>query len=313
MLSRFRIRPDKKLGQNFLLSDDVLDEIIAASELKKSDTVLEIGPGLGVLTHRLAREAGTVIAVEKDKNIYAVLRKMFKGEKNVKIVNEDALFFNLGTGSRLGGRDDKEGGGDKREGYKLIANIPYYITGKLLQNFLSPSYSLPHEGELEGVISKNITSPNPSSRGGGFIRPALIVLLVQKEVAQRITAGPGDMSILAVSVQYFADAEIVSLVPRQNFYPVPEVDSAVIKIKVLPKPRITVDEKKFFHLVKIGFANKRKQLHNNLMNGFPSLDGRGQGRVDYKELLESIGLNPLCRAQDLSLEDWERLYKKLDL
>jgi len=360
LLSKFHIHPSKKLGQNFLLSDEAIEKIVNAADLEDTDTVLEIGPGLGVLTQKLGENAGLVLAVEKDRKIYSVLRRMFKNKKNVKIINDDALFFDpqtvIASATKRGNPSEiastfAKATADRSEGtprndtklnYKLIANIPYYITGKLLQNFLSPSYSPPREGELEGVIVNNgsATSPNsgvpqnstqfwggsPSSRGGGAVRPSLMVLLLQKEVAERITAKPGDMSLLSVSVQFFADAEIISYVSKEEFYPKPEVDSAVVRLRVLPRPRLEVDEKKFFQLVKIGFAGKRKQLQNNLrvLPSDPNLrmhpndpnirnirmeDSEHSDR--YKQLLSSLGLNPLARAQDLSLEDWHRLYKAL--
>ncbi|OGE83075.1 MAG: ribosomal RNA small subunit methyltransferase A [Candidatus Doudnabacteria bacterium RIFCSPHIGHO2_01_FULL_49_9] len=264
LLSHYHIRPDKSMGQNFLLSETALDEMIAAAELSEKDTVLEIGPGLGVLTRRLAEKAGLVIAVEKDRKMAAALRKMFKNRKNVKIINEDALFLDI---LRITNQYEFTK-------YKVVANIPYYITGKLLQSAL-----------------------------GGLTKPSLIVLLLQREVAERITAGPGEMSLLSVSVQFYADAEIISYVGKENFYPKPEVDSAVVRLRVLEKPRLPVPEKQFFQLVKIGFSNKRKQLQNNL-KGYNG--GKGS-----KGVLEDIGLNPLCRAQDLSLEDWRKLYERI--
>ena len=281
LLSRFHIKPSHKLGQNFLLSDKALEEIVNAAELKSTDTVLEIGPGLGVLTAKLGQGAGLVLAVEKDYKLVNALRKLFKGKKNIKIMQGDALFLDTHE-LRMGFENTNPSHSHVRKdshfvSYKVVANIPYYITGKLLQNFLTSEF-----------------------------KPSLIVLLLQKEVAERMVALPGEMSILSVSVQFYAAAEIVSIVPRKDFYPSPEVDSAIIKLKILEKPKIDAEEKKFFRLVKIGFAGKRKQLHNNLSAGL----GAGE---DYKKILESIGLNPLCRAQDLSLEDWGKLYRQLNV
>ena len=324
LLSRFHIRPSKKLGQNFLLSEQALDQIVEAAELSPEDTVLEIGPGLGVLTRRLCEKAGLVLAVEKDRKLVTALRKLFKSQKNVKVIHGDALFIHP-TSYEL----PASPAGRPATSYKVVANIPYYLTGKILQNFLTSEQ-----------------------------KPSLMVLLLQKEVAERITASPGQMSILAVSVQFYAEPEIIGRVGRENFYPEPEVDSAIVRLKVLEKPRLAVDEKRFFQLVKIGFAGKRKQLHNNLQAGFgtavipafeppaptrsPRFGGeagrRGEGsslparfesrsgsggdssavadgnekiKVDYKTLLTSLGLNPLARAQDLSLLDWKRLYDGL--
>lgn len=258
LLFRFHVKPTRLLGQNFLLSEEVLDKLVAAAELTQDDTVLEIGPGLGFLTKRLARKAGLVIAIEKDRKLYKILRKHLKRYKNVKLIEGDALFL---ENSRFQIPNSK---------FKVVANIPYYLTGKVLEKFLSQEN-----------------------------KPQLMVLLLQKEVAERITARPGEMSLLSVSVQFYADPEIVAYVGRENFYPEPEVDSAIIKLKLLRKPRLEVDEKRFFQLIKIGFASKRKQLHNNLASAL--------GKKDYKLILQKLELNPLTRAEDLSLEDWARL------
>jgi len=263
LLKRFHIRPNKDLGQNFLLNEDVLDEIVEAADLSKTDSILEIGPGLGFLTVRLAERAGKVIAVEKDRKLARVLNKIFKKNKNIKIINDDVLYLTADS-SQL------------TAGYKVVANIPYYLTGKIIQEFLT-----------------------------GKSKPTLMVLLLQKEVAERITALPGQMSILSVSVQLHADPEIISHVGKENFYPVPEVDSAIVRLKILSKPRLAADEKEFFRLVKIGFSNKRKQLQNNLVSGFGK-------NFNYKAMLEDLKLNPLTRAQDLSLEEWGRLYDQLN-
>ena len=177
----------------------------------------------------------------------------------------------------------------------------------------SPQTSLPLASTLRGTLPSSGESNSVRT-----IKPSLIVLLLQKEVAERIVAGPGEMSLLSVSVQFYADAEIISYVGKENFYPVPEVDSAVVKITPLSSPlgkggkrgvRFDVDEKSFFQLIKMGFSNKRKQLQNNLQ----SLNWEaGSMKHNYKLILEELGLNPLCRAQDLSLEDWYRLYQALE-
>ncbi len=352
LLSRFGIRPNKLLGQNFLLSDEVLEQIVEAADLSERDTVLEIGPGLGFLTRKLAEKAGLVLAVEKDRKLCRALRKIFKNRKNihpvksvsgrpplagfnrVKVINDDALFFDFSVILSLPKGDEESRSFAyaqddtirNRVSYKVVANIPYYLTGKILQKFLS---------------SHNSSSPPLTLRGGapslriregrGELRkPSLIVLLLQKEVAERIVAKPGEMSILAVSVQFYADPEIIAYVPKENFYPMPEVDSAIVRLRVLDKPRVDVDEKKFFQLVKIGFSNKRKQLKNNLQvlprMSFSGLtresrietekswipDQVGNDRsIDYKKLLASLDINPLARAQDLSLEEWKRLYDRI--
>lgn len=259
-LARFHVRPQKNLGQNFLVSETVLEQILEAAELEPGDRVLEIGPGLGVLTERLATRGAEVWAVEKDRKLYQVLRKLFRNKKNIHLLREDALFF----------QPEVSFGG---EPYKVVANIPYYLTGKLLQNFL--------------------TKPP---------KPTLLVLLLQREVAARLIAAAGETSLLSLSAQLYAEPEICARVPKENFYPVPEVDSAIVRLRVLPHPRFTLEEKRFFQLAKAGFASKRKQLHNNLQQFFP-------GR-DSKQVLSELGLNPLSRAQDLGLSEWVGLYEK---
>ena len=281
LLSRFHIRPNKLLGQNFLLSEEVLDKIVEAGELESKDVVLEIGPGLGILTMRLAEEAAQVLAVEKDEKIYQALRKILKRYKNVKLIHKDALFFDIKkliVPELVEGQPfdspPAAGHSGNNTSYKVVANIPYYLTGKIIQNFLTAQS-----------------------------KPKLMVLLLQKEVAERLTARPGEMSLLSVSAQFYSDPEIISIVGKGNFYPEPLVDSAIVRLKVLPKPRFGVDEKKFFQFVRIGFAGRRKQLHNNLTSGL--------GAGDYKKILENSGLNPLARAQDLSMADWFKLYSAL--
>lgn len=217
----------------------ILAKIINAANLSKKDVVLEIGPGTGILTLELAKYAKKVIAVEKDKRLCEMLNARNAG--NVRIINADILDYKLQAIS-----------------YKLIANLPYYITSPVIRKFLE--------------------TDKP---------PQLMVLMVQKEVAQRIVAKPPHMNLLAIAVQFYARPEIISYVSKESFWPVPKVDSAIIKI--VPRPIPEIDTKKFFELVKKGFSSKRKMLKNNL------------GR--------DIGSN--ARAQELSIEQWLNLYKML--
>lgn len=263
LLGQFHIRPDKRLGQNFLLSDEVLDKIVDAAELTTQDMVLEIGPGLGALTRRLSEKAGQVIAIEKDRKIFRALKTILKRQENVKLIFGDALSFDPTSHPLLS------------TNYKLVANIPYYLTGKIIQDFLTAK-----------------------------AKPQLLVLLLQKEVARRIVAEPGEMSLLSVATQFYSDPELVGEVPKADFYPAPAVDSAIVRFRVLREPRFVVNEKKFFQLVKIGFANKRKQLHNNLATGLGA-------NYDFKKILTGLKLNPLVRAEDLSLANWQQLYTHL--
>ncbi|MFH1661488.1 MAG: 16S rRNA (adenine(1518)-N(6)/adenine(1519)-N(6))-dimethyltransferase RsmA [Candidatus Falkowbacteria bacterium] len=264
------IKPVRSRGQNFLIKENVYDKIIESADLKKDETVLEVGPGLGFLTEKLAGKVKKVIAVELDDKLVEVLKNKLKSDniKNVEVVNENILeIFNFQF-SIFNFQLSK---------YKIVANLPYNITSVFLRKILSSE-----------------------------VKPKLMVLMLQKEVAERITAKPGKMSLLAVSVQFYADVQIIDYVPANNFWPEPEVNSAIIKLTVGTsfKPvRTLINEKEFFRLVKIGFSAKRKILKNNLANGFHiSQDEAG-------DILKKAGFDLKIRAQELSVKDWIRLLK----
>lgn len=252
ILQKYNIQPNKVMGQNFLVNKNTLDEIIKTAKIEKGDTILEVGPGLGILTIELAKKAKKVIAIEKDKNLCEALQKILNTEniKNVEIVNKDILKI-----SNL-----------EIQNYKLVANIPYYLTSPLIRKFLETK-----------------------------IQPNLMVLMIQKEVAERIIAKDGKMSVLSVAVQFYAKPEIIDIVSKNCFYPIPKVDSAIIKLT--PKTFPDIDTKKFFGLVRAGFSSKRKMLKNNL----PKVN------------LEKAGLNPMARAENLSIDDWLKLFNVLKL
>lgn len=252
------MKAKKSFGQNWLRDEYVLDEIVKTAEISENDTVLEVGPGLGTLTQKLVATAADIIAVEADRDLLPRLGSMFQGKKNFELINDDILKFDL---SRL------------NKGYKVVANIPYYLTSNLLRTL------------LESI------SP-----------PSLMVLLVQKEVAQRIMAGPGQMSVLAFSVQYYASPEYIMDVKKELFDPVPKVDSAVVKITRRQRPAFQADTKKLFRLVKAGFSEKRKMLRNSFSGGL------GLETSIVENLLSECNLKPTSRAQELSLDDWQRLY-----
>ena len=276
------MKPKKSLGQNFLKNKKIVDDIIQAADLKSDDLILEIGPGKGILTEELAKKAGKVVAVEIDKELVEFLKNKFKDNKKVEIISEDILKINLqdifnchpefnsGSGFRVKPGITKT--------YKVIANLPYYITSPIIRMFL----------EAE-------------------IKPQEMILMVQKEVAERIVAGSGNHSILSLSVQYYARPEILFYVGKENFAPVPKVDSAVIKIIPFPvalfpfKGEQGEGDKDFFRMVKAGFCAKRKTLANNLSNSF-HID-----KKETEEKLKSIGISPTARAQELKLEDWKKL------
>lgn len=252
---------NKALGQHWLKDRYILSEIAEAAEIRDTDTVLEIGPGLGTLTSELLKRAQNVIAVEFDDELARKLPSQFPG-KNLKVTNEDILSFDLNSLSA---------------GYVVVANVPYYITSKIVQKLL--------------------TAEN---------KPRIAVLLVQKEVAERIAARSGEMSILAVAAQVYADTELGIEVPREYFTPPPQVDSQVIILKTKSVSAIEgIDEKHFFRAVKAGFAARRKKLRSSLSAGL------SLSKEDTEEMLNSLSINPNKRAQDLTIEDWLKLANKL--
>lgn len=267
-LRKNNISPSYARGQNFLIDKNILEKIIEAADLKKSDVVLEIGAGFGTLTEELAEKAEKVITVESDRGILPILKKNLAKYENVEIVENDIL--------RIANHELRI----MNHGYKIIANLPYQITSAVLRKFLE-------------------NEPRPSE----------MVVMVQKEVAERICALPGEMSILSVSVQFFGHPEIIQIVPRSSFYPEPEVDSAILRVsRIKNKSEANlkqINAKDFFRAVKIGFSARRKQLHNNLTNGF-RLESE-----EVKDILLSLGLDIQARAQDLSVEDWMRLAERL--
>ena len=252
--------PKKSLGQHWLKDPEILADIAEAAELTGDDVVLEIGPGLGTLTSRLLAWANSVTAVEFDADLARKLPGQFPGKK-LTVVNQDILQFDLNQ---------------LPKNYKVVANVPYYITSK--------------------IVEKLMTAEN---------KPILAVLLVQKEVAERIAAEAGNMSILSVSVQVFAEAELDIEVPRQFFTPPPKVDSQVVVLRTRNNPLITPeDQRDFFRIVKAGFSAKRKKLRSSLSGGL------GIDKSMAEELLKNAGISPDARAEDLAIEDWKRLLKE---
>lgn len=224
LLSRYGIQPKKQFGQNFLVDKNAVKAVIETGQIQKSDTVLEIGPGIGVLTKELALAAGKVIAVEKDPQMVEILISELADSKigNVKIVQQDALEFLA------------SGGADSLGAYKAAGNIPFYLTSHLVRVLLE---------------TKN--------------QPQKIVFVMQKEVAQRIASVPPDMSLLSASVQFYARPKIGGYVKRGSFWPAPDVDAAIIGITP-DQPQRDIDPSLFFKILKAGFSQPRKQLINNL-------------------------------------------------
>jgi 16S rRNA (adenine1518-N6/adenine1519-N6)-dimethyltransferase len=264
----YGIKPAHSKGQNFLIEETVYDKVVEAAEINEGDMVLEVGPGLGFLTAKLAARAKQVVAVELDDKLAEYLKTAMISQKitNVSIVNADITKLALNLDSSVK--------------YKIAANLPYNITSFFLRKFLTSEH-----------------------------RPELMSLLIQKEVAERIVAQPGEMSLLALSVQFYAEPKIIANVPPQVFWPAPKVDSAIIQIRIMDNEARTkrglgdVDEKKFFRLAKFGFIAKRKMLKNNLAAGFQV------PVADVQAKIVRLGLDAKIRAEDLSLEQWVQLYR----
>lgn len=260
LLESHKATPLRALGQNFLIDKKTLEKIIKAANIEKNEEILEIGPGLGVLTVELAKRAKSVIAVEKDKKMAEILKEATKDFKNVKIVQKDILKTAY---SELPISD-----------YKIVANLPYCITSPAIRKFLE------------------IEKP-----------PKEMVLMVQKEVAERICSKPPQMSLLAVSVQFYAKPEIAGFVSRKAFWPAPNVDSAIIKIIPYTPPPDYNFQKMFFKVTKAGFSQPRKQLLNNLATKLK------KEKSEIKIWLLKNRIEPTRRAETLTVEDWTKLAK----
>jgi 16S rRNA (adenine1518-N6/adenine1519-N6)-dimethyltransferase len=284
------LRPTRGMGQNFLIDPDALGAIVGAAELTAADTVIEVGPGLGVLTWELLSRAGHVVVVELDRRLADRLEQELADQPNLTIVQGDIL--NLPPDQILG--DGGWGIGDSASSshplspiphpqrYKVVANLPYAITSAALRHFLEADQ-----------------------------KPELMVVLVQWEVAERIAAGPGHLSVLAHSVQIYAQPEILARVPSSSFHPAPAVDSAVLRLRVRPKPAVDVEVTPLMRLIKAGFLQARKKLSNALPTGLAAMGVRvDKGRV--VAALDAAGVDPGRRAETLTLQEWLRVYHALD-
>lgn len=260
LLKRFGLRANKRLGQNFLQEPYALEKIVQAAEIHPTDTVLEIGPGLGSLTRYLAAAAQEVIAVELDGKLFPPLETVIAPYHNIQLVHGDIL-----------GIEPKEI--IEQSDYLVVANIPYNITSAVIRHLLE-------------------SSP----------KPRRIVLTIQKEVAERICAGPGNMSLLALSVQVYGQPRIAMHIPASAFFPAPKVDSSVLVVDIYSSP--SVDESLldiFFQLIKAGFSQKRKKLRNSISAGMR------QSPAETEKLLHAADIDPQRRAETLSLEEWGAL------
>ncbi len=313
------IRPTRGMGQNFLVDPVALGAIVAAAELNVEDTALEVGPGLGVLTWELLQRAGRVVAVELDRRLAARLRDEFAHEPRLSLIQGDILRLSpdelIGADHRRPTTDDRPPIADHEDtktrrhedrevenqapsdvtlspchlvtlsegsSYKVVANLPYAITSAALRHFLEASR-----------------------------RPELLVVLVQWEVAQRIAARPGELSVLAHSVQVYAEPEVLMRVPAASFFPAPEVDSAVLRLRVRPQPAVDVDSiDGLLRVVKAGFLHGRKKLANGLPSGLAAMGARVE-KEQVGTALQAAGVDPNRRAETLTLEEWAGVYRAL--
>lgn len=268
ILKKYKITANKKLGQNFLIDDGVINDIVEASNINDKDLVIEIGPGLGTLTSKLLEKAGKVIAIELDKKMITILEDRFKLYDNFMLLNEDILKVDL---KKLINDNISN-----LQNVKIVANLPYYITTPIIMKLL--------EDRL------NIDS---------------ITVMVQKEVADRITASPGDKlsGAITYSVDYYSKAEKVVFVDKSSFIPSPEVDSEVIRLTIRKNPEVELlDEETFFKIIKASFMQRRKTLINGLMNS-----GIINDKKKIKEILEEIGLDENVRGEKLTIKEFADL------
>lgn len=266
------LRPRKGLGQHFLVDQAALHHIVAAADLSCDDVVVEIGPGPGTLTSLLAQQARRVVAVEIDDGMVDILHESLAETTNVNVVHGDIM--SLSMESLLTGAGLSAG-----EPYKVVANLPYYITSAILRHLLEADR-----------------------------KPSRLVVTVQHEVAKRVVAKPGEMSLLAVSVQLYGSPKIVKRIPAGAFYPAPKVGSAVLKVELSEQPRADVaDVRWFFEVVRAGFSSRRKQLHNVLSARLHLPDGA------VRAALSRAGIEPARRAQTLALNEWACLSHELSV
>lgn len=266
ILKHYKLDPNKTYGQNFLMDETILEDMIDEAGVKSGDRVLEVGPGICNLTERLLQHGAEVVAIEKDQQFSNVLKSV--AELNPKLSFEFTDILKYDLSEKFSGLP-----------YKVVANIPYYITGKIIQKFIQSS-----------------------------ARPISLTLLVQKEVAYNISAELGQYNLLAISVQLYGDAKVLRVVPRHKFYPEPKVDSAVVQITFPKKAKFKIDdEKKLFKILHACFIGKRKQLHNSLTNNL-NLD-----KDFVLQVLTKLKIDPTVRPQAVSLEQWLDLAKSLEV
>lgn len=267
IMEKYGFRFSKSLGQNFLIDEQIIERIIDGAEVGPDDDILEIGPGIGVMTQAMAERARKVVAIEIDRALLPVLNETLEGLDNVEIIHGDVMKVNL-----------KEIIAEKFEGRKpkVVANLPYYLTTPIIMMFLE-----------EQIPVKDI------------------VVMIQKEVAERISASPSTKSYgaLSVATQYYSEPQIIAKVPRTVFMPQPNVDSIVIRMTIREEPPVALDNPTlFFKVVKAAFGQRRKTLHNALNAG-----GFGQNKDETAEFLAASGIEPSRRGETLSIEEFATL------
>ena len=269
-LRQLNARPIKGLGQHFLVDPGILHTITSAADLEVNDTVIEVGPGLGILTSELVKRSKKVMAVELDSKLADNLQCKFASSPQLSVINADILDIGIADFITTYAPD-----AHRPQGYKVIANLPYYIASPILRHFLEAT-----------------------------LKPSIMVIMVQKEVAQSIIAEPGNMSLVGISVQLYGKPRIIKYVPPDCFHPRPKVDSAILRIDVYPQPILDIaDFDKFFKIVKAGFSTPRKQIRNSLSIG------HDLPIPDVVATLENAGISPQRRPQTLCLEEWRSLYE----
>ena len=263
ILQQLNLKPSQTRGQNFLIDANILNKIIASADLKAGDRVLEVGPGLGALTGKLVDSGATVLSCELDKKLFAYLLQKYSGVKNLILLNNDIL--------KLPFPEIKKHFQNKD--YQIVANLPYSISSAFLRRFLECDYC-----------------------------PRKMILMLQKEVCQRLLDAPPQMSLLSLSVQLYSRPKILFSVSKNSFYPAPKVDSAVIELTQIRRPQC--DESRFWQIAKAGFSAKRKKLIGNLAK-------IGIKKENLSAIFSRLNLSENIRAQELSLDDWLNLTGEL--
>lgn len=274
IMNKYNIKANKRLGQNFLINQEVIENIISASNINKNDLIIEIGPGLGTLTKPLLEKAGKVICIELDNKMINILNDRFKLYKNLEIINRDILKVDLKEIIK------KEKAKGNIEQVKVVANLPYYITTPIIMKLLE------EELEIESIT-----------------------VMIQKEVADRLTVIPGEKNTGAITytVYYYSEAKKIMEVPNSSFIPEPEVVSQIIKLNIRKKPVVNIkDKEKFFKVIKCAFMQRRKTLLNSLVNN-NILNNKQEGRI----ILDKLNLNENIRPEELSIEDFAKISENL--